>query len=144
MGVPMISLLRQTEQNGNVALGLDSSADSDAHLDHDFEVRSVATAKLASRVGASLLSAIGSEGLDDLVCPDMDNYEDKMVKCYEDAMWFNEIRQRLLSTKDTSPLFDTERWVRNLEAAFSTMSELEASCDLPDIFASEAESLGDG
>lgn len=138
MGVPMISLLRQFEQHGDDAVDskLDlESADSDANLDSGHEMRSIATEKLASRVGASLLEAIG---LDDLIYPDMAKYEDAMVRCALDKEWFEKIRQRLVSFKDSSPLFDTDRWVQNLEAAFRKMVELDVDGgDLPDIVVSD-------
>ena len=143
MGVPMISLLHNFDNNydGNVDVGdskldLDSAdIDSDVNREFEYEFRSIATDKLASRVGASLLKAVG---LDDLVCPSMYEYEDVMVRCALDNEWFNDIRQRLLNTKDSSPLFDTERWVRNLEAAFCKMVELDSdSDDLPDILVSD-------
>ena len=78
------------------------------------------------------------QGLDDLVCPNMAEYEDVMVRCALDNEWFEEVRQRLLNAKDSSPLFDTERWVRNLEAAFCKMVDLDSDGDdLPGIFVSD-------
>ena len=141
MGVPMISLLRKLEQHGDDAadsrLDLESADidDSDVNLDSGHEIRSIATEKLASRVGASLLEAIG---LDDLIYPDMAKYEDAMVRCALDKEWFEKIRQRLVSFKDSSPLFDTDRWVQNLEAAFRKMVELDLDGgNLPDIVVSD-------
>lgn len=72
------------------------------------------------------------------MCPSMYEYEDVMVRCALDNEWFNDIRQGLLNTKESSPLFDTERWVRNLEAAFCKMVDLDSDGDdLPDIFVSD-------
>jgi hypothetical protein len=105
----MVSLLRNSD--------IDSTSPSDLQRD----LRSIATNKLASRVGASLLKAVG---LDDLVFSDMIQYEDAMVRCALDKEWFNAVRRRLLSSKDSSPLFDTERWVQNLEAALNKLLEL--------------------
>ena len=128
MGVPMISLLRKLEQNDDVAidskLNLQSADINSDITDLNFgrEMRSIATDKLASRVGASLLEAVG---LDDLIYPDMAEYEDAMVRCALDKEWFNTVCQRLLSLKDSSPLFDTERWVHNLETAFRKMVDLD-------------------
>ncbi|KAL9183990.1 hypothetical protein ACHAXT_002076 [Thalassiosira profunda] len=131
MDVPMISLLRE------LAPSLEGCADSDGSLNRNGpEIRSIATEKLASRVGASLLQAIS---LDELAYPDMDQYEDAMVRCALDKEWFGDIRQKLLSSKDGSPLFDTERWVRNLEASFRKMVELEWDAgSLPDIVVSDS------
>ena len=77
---------------------------------------SVATEKLASRVGASLLTNIG---LDELIVPSMGEYEAVMTRCVSEPEWFSTITERLRSARDTSPLFDTERWVRNLEAGLT-------------------------
>jgi len=81
--------------------------------------------KLVSRVGASLLRAVG---FDDLVYEDMAQCEGAMARCALNEEWFSTVRQRLLSSKDSSPLFDTGRWVGNLEAVFSKMVELDADC----------------
>jgi len=141
MGVPMISLLRKLEQNDHVAadskLNLESADVNSDFNDLNFgrEMRSIATDKLASRVGASLLEAVG---LDDLIYPDMAQYEDAMVRCALDKEWFNTVCQRLISLKDASPLFDTERWVHNLEAAFRKMVDLDLDGgNHPDIFVTD-------
>lgn len=139
MGMPMISLLRLSGQTGVNSAGDDNLdlnfADTDVSLNGKQGARAIATTKLASRVGASLLMAIG---LDNLILPNMALYEDSMVRCALDAEWFVGVRQRLLSAKDSSPLFDTERWVRNLEASFRKMAGLggEHTC-LPDILISD-------
>jgi protein O-GlcNAc transferase len=137
MGVPMISLLRKSGDSCDVDVhsGIVSEfadVDSDAGTGPGRrETRSISTEKLASRVGASLLRAVG---LDDLVCEDMAQYEGAMARCALDEEWFSTVRRRLLSSKDSSPLFDTGRWVGNLEAAFSKMVELDADCGgYPDI-----------
>ena len=63
--------------------------------------------------------------LGELVYPGMAQYEDAVVRCALDGDWFSSLCQRLRSSKESSPLFDTERWVRNLEAALYTMAALE-------------------
>ena len=113
----MITLLCNLEQSH----GNNESADADPSGPGN-EVRSIATEKLASRVGASLLEAVD---LGELVYPGMAQYEDAMVRCALDGDWFSSLCQRLRSSKESSPLFDTERWVRNLEAALYTMAALE-------------------
>ena len=120
LGLPMISLLRK---DGN---------------DFNKVQSSIATDKLASRVGASLLHAAG---LGDLIYPTMSSYEDAMIKCAVDGKWFNNVKKRLRSATQLSPLFDTERWVRNLEASFIYMKSLRGvSCDkmLPDIIVEDS------
>ena len=99
-GVPMISLLRPLEE----------PADEEQPLDPLF----VDTQKLASRVGASLLKAAG---LDELICGRMKDYAEVMVRCAIDKEWYDSIRNRLVESRLTCPLFDTQRWVENLELA---------------------------
>ena len=99
-GVPMISLLRRKDDESN-------------HNDDGEEV--VATDKYGSRVGASLLAAIGLEN--DLVATTMSEYEDLMVQCASNQAWFTSVQEKLRDRRSTSPLFDTERWVGNYEAA---------------------------
>ena len=112
----MISLLNDMQNDADSRLDLES-ADVDTSDVNNIEMRSIATNKLASRVGASLLHAVG---LQELVYPNMDRYEDAMVRCALDTEWFDSI----CSNKDSSALFDTKRWVENLEAAFRAMLEL--------------------
>ena len=74
----------------------------------------IATEKLASRVGASLLKSIG---MDDLIAPTMDDYASLMTKSATDGEWFSKIKEQLTRSRESAPLFDTERWVENLESA---------------------------
>jgi hypothetical protein len=140
MGVPMISLLRKSGDGKDVDVhsGLDSEfadVDSDVSTSSRLEMRSISTRKLASRVGASLLGAVD---LEDLICENMAEYENVMTKCALDEDWFYIIRQRLLASRDSSPLFDTKRWVENLEAALGKMTELGVDCaNYPDIFVTD-------
>jgi protein O-GlcNAc transferase len=121
MGVPMISLLRHDNTGDILSTSETNRADVDpVSLDRS-EIRSIPTDKLASRVGASLLMAIG---LDELICPTMTQYEKVMARCALDKEWYIMLRKRLVSSIDTSPLFDTALWVRNLEAGFVKMVEL--------------------
>uniref|UniRef100_A0A7S2ARR9 O-GlcNAc transferase C-terminal domain-containing protein n=1 Tax=Octactis speculum TaxID=3111310 RepID=A0A7S2ARR9_9STRA len=94
-GVPMVSLLRDAPLQFNLEGGIE-------------------TEKLASRVGASLLKSIG---MDDLIAPTMKEYEAIMTRCATDSEWFSQTKERLKSSRVYSPLFDTKRWVSNLETA---------------------------
>eukprot|EP00569_Conticribra_weissflogii_P017194 CAMPEP_0171451452 /NCGR_PEP_ID=MMETSP0881-20121228/41152_1 /TAXON_ID=67004 /ORGANISM="Thalassiosira weissflogii, Strain CCMP1336" /LENGTH=378 /DNA_ID=CAMNT_0011975941 /DNA_START=1 /DNA_END=1133 /DNA_ORIENTATION=- len=91
MGVPMISLLRGFK-NADTIGECEGERFADADLveestneniisgkEHLGEHRLIATDKLASRVGASLLAAVGIAN--DLVFPNMDGYEKAMVRC---------------------------------------------------------------
>jgi protein O-GlcNAc transferase len=96
-GVPMISLLRPVTEDKLIGPLF------------------VETTKLASRVGASLLKAAG---LEELICEQMRGYADLMVHCATDKRWYDSIRNRLCESRLLCPLFDTQRWVENLEVAF--------------------------
>lgn len=110
VGVPMVSLLR--ESSTSVSNG------------------DIATEKLASRVGASLLK---SAGLGELIAPTMMEYEAIMKRCAIDGEWFSQIKERLLKDREHSPLFDTERWVMNLEAALMAVESNKQSTNY-DVF----------
>ena len=124
--VPMVSLLRGANDSTD-----HSFADEDyerMHSASNAEIRSITTDKLPSRVGASLLQAVG---LPMFIADDMRQYEDLMVRCAHDIDWFEKLRERLRYNIGTSPLFDTERWVQNLEAALLKMED--GGAGFPDI-----------
>ncbi len=124
LGLPMISLLRNDDLSKSQAKSMCD------------DLTTIATDKLASRVGASLLLAVEME---DLIYPNMSDYEDAMVKCAIDTEWFESIRNRLRASITVSPLFDTEKWVRNLETSFMQMKLLNAKPRrLPDIIVTDA------
>merc|ERR1711862_313075 len=124
--VPMISLLRDHEKESNVKY---ADHDLENEMSH-VEIRAISTRKLASRVGASLLQSVD---LGDLVFTDMQQYEDALVRCALDTEWFRSIRQRLSLARENGPLFDTHRWVHNLEASFVEMTKRRSGGRFPDI-----------
>jgi protein O-GlcNAc transferase len=81
----------------------------------------------ASRVAASLLRAID---LPELVTTTEPAYETLAVELALNAERRIEIRERLQRNRTTAPLFDTPRFVRHLEAAYSAMYE-RYQADLP-------------
>ncbi|KAL3906559.1 MAG: hypothetical protein SGILL_009222 [Bacillariaceae sp.] len=118
-GVPMISLLRPdniAEEKPDDAMG---------NID---EYQSVLTDKLASRVGASLLGSVGGGVQARLVVKSMKEYEECMVDCAYTGL--EQQRQHLKGVSGreggniTAPLWDTERWVENLEAGLQEMVSL--------------------
>jgi predicted O-linked N-acetylglucosamine transferase (SPINDLY family) len=74
----------------------------------------------ASRVGASLLN---SAGLSECIAKDPTEYESLAVKLANDPNLLQSYRARLLDNRSKSPLFDTSRFVGNLEKAYSFMWE---------------------
>jgi predicted O-linked N-acetylglucosamine transferase (SPINDLY family) len=72
----------------------------------------------ASRVAASIVSAAG---LAELVCSSADDYEETAVALAQDPERLAALRQRLMETRETCPLFDTAALVRDLEATYRAM-----------------------
>ncbi|KAF9223524.1 hypothetical protein BS17DRAFT_796151 [Gyrodon lividus] len=82
--------------------------------------------KMSSRVAASLAYATGLG--EHMVVHSREEYEDRAVALEQSESgagaipqsWsILELRRRLFLARDTMPLFDTERWVRNLEKGFN-------------------------
>ncbi|HMK87671.1 MAG TPA: tetratricopeptide repeat protein [Steroidobacteraceae bacterium] len=81
----------------------------------------------AARVAASLLTAIG---LPELITATPAHYENLAVHLATYPEDLKEIRKRLHQNRLTAPLFDTPRYCRALEAAFSGMHErARAKCN---------------
>ncbi|MAE65820.1 MAG: hypothetical protein CMJ18_16240 [Phycisphaeraceae bacterium] len=77
-----------------------------------------------SRVAASLLRALG---FDELIVDDLDAYEERAVDLATSQDGLANLRAKLARQRTASPLFDTDRFVRNLERAFLTMWEIHES-----------------
>lgn len=71
-----------------------------------------------SRVAASLLTSLG---LVEMIADSPHQYEERAYHLATDSDELARIREKLARDRLVSPLFDTERQVRNLEAAFQTM-----------------------
>ena len=78
----------------------------------------------ASRVAASLLTAMG---LDDLIATNLDEYERLALAFSEDRSRLEAARRKIRAVRDTSPLFDSTRYARNLERAYETMVDIMRS-----------------
>ncbi|KAI7842191.1 hypothetical protein COHA_004104 [Chlorella ohadii] len=78
--------------------------------------------RFASRVAASLCNATGLGG--EMVVASQREYEDRAVELGLDAAKRASLRARLQAARDTCPLFDTRRWVRNFEAALLRMWDI--------------------
>lgn len=74
----------------------------------------------ASRVGASLLTAIG---LPELITRSDQHYEDLAVALAQDPLRLQALRQRLAANRLSQPLFNCERFTRSLESAFVQVME---------------------
>lgn len=72
----------------------------------------------ASRVSSSLAVAAS---LPDLVVDDLQSYEALALKLARDDTYRREVRDRLVRARTESALFDSERFVRDLEALYERM-----------------------
>jgi protein O-GlcNAc transferase len=72
----------------------------------------------ASRVSASLLKALG---LPELITDTLEEYEKLSVRLALDSAELKMLQKKLAKNQKTHPLFDTRRYVRNLENAFIQM-----------------------
>ena len=74
----------------------------------------------ASRVAASLMSAVG---LPQLITGSLSEYEDLAVALAADPERLGQLRAVLAQNRSTTSLFDTARYVKNLEAAYEAIYE---------------------
>jgi predicted O-linked N-acetylglucosamine transferase (SPINDLY family) len=82
----------------------------------------------AGRVGASALKAIG---LPELVTTSLEDYEALALKLATDPGLLASIRTKLAAQRMTTPLFDTERFTRNLEALYLKMWQRAQAGEAP-------------
>jgi protein O-GlcNAc transferase len=88
----------------------------------------------AGRVAASLLYAVG---LPELVTENLADYEALALKLAREPAMLAEIKARLARNRDTFPLFDTARFTRHIEAAYTTMWEINQRGEAPKSFTVE-------
>ena len=85
-----------------------------------------------ARVAASLLEAVG---LTELVTGSLGEYEAMALALARDPARLQAVREKLGANRLVQPLFDTERFRRNVEAAFTTMHAIAQSREAPRAFA---------
>jgi len=73
------------------------------------------------RVAASLLQAIG---LSELVTENLEEYEALAIRLAGDPQALQAIRTKILSNRSVTPLFDTDRFARAIEAAYGRMWDI--------------------
>jgi protein O-GlcNAc transferase len=86
----------------------------------------------ASRVAGSLLGAVG---LPELITNSLVDYESLALSLARDPARLSTVKQRLAHNRRTHPLFDTARFTRHLEAAYTMMWERMQRGDPPRGFA---------
>jgi protein O-GlcNAc transferase len=82
----------------------------------------------ASRVSSSILTAMG---LPELIAYDSDGYERLAVSLAHNPAELQKIRERIAEDRVVAPLFDTPRFVRNLETAYKEMWKIYLSGEAP-------------
>ena len=94
----------------------------------------------ASRVAGSLLTAIG---LPELIAPTLADYVELAVALASDRVRLAVLRQRLADNRLTEPLFDTDRYVRDLERAYLHVWARHRKGLPPESFSLDALPLGE-
>jgi predicted O-linked N-acetylglucosamine transferase (SPINDLY family) len=94
--------------------------------------------QFAGRVAASLLTAVG---LPELITASFDEYEREAIALARDPARIGALRARLAENRDTAPLFDTPRYVRNYEAALERMVTMHEAGEAPRAFAIQEPAL---
>jgi predicted O-linked N-acetylglucosamine transferase (SPINDLY family) len=92
-------------------------------------VLTLAGESFASRTAASLLRAIGAP---ELITSTQEEYEKLAVELALNPERLAEIRRKIQENRGTSPLFDTPRFARNLEAAYLAVHERQQAGLPPD------------
>ena len=82
----------------------------------------------AGRVGASLLRAVG---LPELIVADLQAYEARALDLARHPERLAELRAKLAANRLRAPLFDTERFTRDLERAYGRMWEIHRGGGAP-------------
>jgi predicted O-linked N-acetylglucosamine transferase (SPINDLY family) len=83
----------------------------------------------ASRVGASLLTAVG---LPELIANDLIEYERLITSLAKNPQKIKEIRDSLNAKRLTYPLFNISGYVKDLESAYKVMNMLYMQKKRPD------------
>jgi predicted O-linked N-acetylglucosamine transferase (SPINDLY family) len=86
---------------------------------------------MASRVASGLLSAAG---LEEMITGSPQEYEERAYHLATHADELQQIRQKIAGNRLSMSIFDTERQVRNLEAAYQTMWQRHETGHAPESF----------
>jgi predicted O-linked N-acetylglucosamine transferase (SPINDLY family) len=94
----------------------------------------------AGRVATSLLHAVG---IPELITSNLEDYHVLTLKLARDTALLGEIKATLVRNRNIYPLFNTERFARHIEAAYTTMWETWQRGEVPKGFSVEAIDLGE-
>jgi predicted O-linked N-acetylglucosamine transferase (SPINDLY family) len=73
-----------------------------------------------SRVAGSLLTAMG---MPELITRNLEDYYALALALGQNREKREGVRDRIIALRDTAPLFDSERFTRNLETVYEVMRE---------------------
>ena len=104
-------------------------------------VLTMAGPTFAGRVAASMLHAIG---LDELVTDSLADYEALALSLATEPARLGAIRARLADNRMTHPLFDTDRFRRNIETAYDRMFDDHSRGEPPRSFSVAGHLAGGG
>jgi len=99
-------------------------------------VLTCAGATFAGRVAASLLKAIG---LPELITTSLEDYEALALEFARELSRLASIKAKLARNRDKYPLFDTVRFTRHIEAAYTAMWERYQRGEAPQALARAIE-----
>ena len=85
-------------------------------------------ATFAGRVATSLLSALG---VAELVTDSMSTYKECALRLARDPQALETIKAKLAAHRTSFPLFDTDRFTRHIEAAYTAIWERHRRGELP-------------
>jgi predicted O-linked N-acetylglucosamine transferase (SPINDLY family) len=85
----------------------------------------------SARIGGSLLHAVG---MPEMISDSLAEYESLALQLATDPPRLAAVRQKLAGNRDRCPLFDTDRFRRNIEAAYVTMWEKYQRGERPSSF----------
>ena len=85
----------------------------------------------AGRVAGSLLRSVG---LPELIAQSLEEYEALALQFARDHRALKELRAKLMDNTLSAPLFNTDRFRRNVEAAYSAMQEIRLRGENPRTF----------
>jgi len=89
----------------------------------------------AGRVAGSLLQAVG---LPELITSSLSDYEALGLKLARESSLLASIKAKLARNRETYPLFDTARFTRHIEAAYTTMWQRYQNRESPKAFTVES------
>ena len=99
-------------------ISVNGAATTSDALYADVPVLTVVGSHFASRMSASILSAVG---LSEFIAKDLKEYTDMALEMANNPRKLFSVTEQLKRKKQTSPLFDTQGFVQSLENAFEQM-----------------------